>query len=269
MEANERSLEPIQNVPESSPSPSANPAGLRIVILKSDLLYGHLVRQQVLKEWPKARVEVYRLGMEALEAIQQNEPDLFIAGGRIEDMDGLEHLEPFINSSLPILIITSRPLPRFFAQARDIRYDGVYDAIEEGLDNLGAALRRVLLHEPYVSTTFIAQLRRPRRSVTLDELTAMEEVVLSAIGDGSDNLAAGERLALAPETVETHRKRIMKKLHLTHKGEMMVYAVRQGYIVVTANGVQRPGFQRKLVKLSHSDPQKDGRVIRARIARRD
>ena len=71
-------------------------------------------------------------------------------------------------------------------------------------------------------------------------------MVLSIIGDGSDDQQAAERLGISPHTVNTHRKAITAKLKLHHKGQLMLYAVQHGYIWVTGANVYYPGFQRRL-----------------------
>jgi hypothetical protein len=71
-------------------------------------------------------------------------------------------------------------------------------------------------------------------------------MVLSVIGDGSDDQQAGEKLAISRHTVNTHRKTIMGKLGLHHKGQLMLYALQQGYVLVTPTGVYYPGFQRHI-----------------------
>ncbi len=220
-------------------------ARLRIVVLKADRLYGDLIRRQIWDVWPNAVVRVFQYGLEALAAIQEATPDLFISGVKIEDMDGLEHLEHFVETSLPILIVTSRPDSRMFRMLREVRYDGLYDGRWEGMDNLPVALRQVMQHHLYVSPTLLPFLQE-RKNITLDELTEMEQVVLSVIGDGSDNLQASERLNIAPRTVGTHRDSLMRKLGLHHKGQLMLYALQHGYVLVTAKGVFYPGFQRRL-----------------------
>jgi DNA-binding NarL/FixJ family response regulator len=224
---------------------SSSNTRLRIVVLKWDRLYGDLIRRQILDVWPQAEVKVFHLGFDALESIQERAPDLFITGVRLDDMDGLEHLEPFIGTRLRILIVTSRADARTFRMLRALRYDGIYDALAEGMENLATALREVMDGRPYVSPSVLPRLKEPK-NVTLDALTAREQVVLSAIGDGADNDQGGERLGTSSETVRTHRKAIMRKLGLHHKGELMVYALQQGYVHVTPNGVYHPGFQRGL-----------------------
>lgn len=228
---------------EKAPERKSHSA-LRMVVAKWDLLYAEMIRERILLTWPEAVIQVFQLGMLALEAIQNDPPDLFICGAQLDDMDGLEHLEPFVRSSLPVLILTARPERRFFALLRTIRYDGLYDSASEGLSNLSIAVKNVLARQSFVSASLIPFINQPR-SITLDELTPKEELVLSVIGDGSDDQNAAASLSLSPFTVNTHRKSIMGKLKLHHKGQLMIYALQNGYIRITTAGLRRPGFQRQ------------------------
>ena len=162
-----------------------------------ETVFGDLIRHQILAVWPKADVFVYQLGFDALTSIQDRVPHLFLTGLKIEDMDGLEHLEPFIDKPMPILIVTSRPDARAFKMLQEVRYDGIYDGSAEGLENLPVALAQVIDRRPYVSPSMVTRLKRPRR-VTLDSLTEREQVVLAVIGDGSDDQAAADRLRMSP-----------------------------------------------------------------------
>lgn len=223
----------------------------RIVVLKADRLYGDLICRQIIEYWRAAQVQVFQRGFDALDAIQSRMPDMFVTGVRIEDMDGLEHLEPFIERELPILIVTTRRDARTLALLREVRYNGLFDVRAEGLTNLHTALQRVNDREIYVSPTFAPHLKKPK-NVTVDALTQKEEIVLSVIGDGSDDQHAAARLGISPHTVNTHRKSIMGKLGLHHKGQLMCYAVQNGYVRIAPDGVCRPGFQRRIRLLTAS-----------------
>ncbi|MBL9188331.1 MAG: response regulator transcription factor [Opitutaceae bacterium] len=221
----------------------------RIVVLKADLLYGDMLCRQIKEYWRGAQVQVFQKGFDALDAIQASTPDMFITGVKIEDMDGLEHLEPFIERDLPILIVTTRKDARTLCLLREIRYNGLFDVRAEAYANLHTAMQRVLEGEIYVSPTFAPHVKRPKNN-TLDALTEKEEMVLSVIGDGSDDQQTADRLGLSPHTVNTHRKSIMGKLGLHHKGQIMCYAVQNGYVEISPQGVFHPGFQRKIRKLA-------------------
>ena len=97
----------------------------------------------------------------------------------------------------------------------------------------------------YVSPSMMPQLTKPKGNI-LETLTEKEQMVLSTIGDGSDDQEVAERLSLSPFTINTYRKTIMGKLDLHHKGQMMLYALQQGYVQVTPRGVVHPGFQRRI-----------------------
>lgn len=215
----------------------------------SNRLYGDLISRHIKEYWRRATVQVFQKGFDALDAIQAHPPDMFIAGVIVEDMDGLEHFEPFIDGHLPILVVADQKDTRTFCLLRSIRFDGVYDAVEEGLGNLRTAMQAALAHRLYVSPSIVALLKKPR-NITLDALTEKEQIVLSTIGDGSDDQQAAERLGLSPNTVNTHRKSIMGKLGLHHKGQIMCYALQQGYVQITPQGIFRPGFQRQIQGLS-------------------
>ena len=94
-----------------------------------------------------------------------------------------------------------------------------------------------------MSPSFAPHLNPPK-NITLDSLTEKEEMVLSVIGDGSDDQQAADRLKLSPYTINTHRKAIMAKLRFHHKGQIMCYAVQKGYVHISPDGVRHPGFQR-------------------------
>ncbi len=217
----------------------------RIVVLKAARFYGDMICRQITEYWRGAQVQVFQKGFDALDSIQANTPDLFVTGVQISDMDGLEHLEPFIERDLPILIVTTRKDARTLCLLREIRYNGLFDVKAEELSGFHTALQRVLEREIYVSPSFAPHVKRPK-NITLDTLTAKEEMVLSVIGDGSDDQQAADRLGISPHTVNTHRKTIMNKLKLHHKGQIMCYAVQKGYVCISPEGVSHPGFQRKI-----------------------
>ena len=243
----------------STPSPDFAP---RIVDLKWDRLYGDMIRRQIWDVWPDASVHVFQSGFDTLSSIQEKTPDLFIAGAKIHDMDGLEHLEPYVDSDLPILIVTSQKDEQTFNLLRTIRYDGLLDGFAEGLDVLPSVLRQVIQRRIYISSSFRDHLK-PVRNITLDALTPTQRVVLSVIGDGSTDDEASERLGIAPGTVNQHRKAIMAKLKLHHKGQLMLYALQQGYVRVTTDNIYYPGFQRRLQGRKTGEPEVVGKVAAA------
>jgi DNA-binding NarL/FixJ family response regulator len=197
-------------------------------------------------------VQLFQHGLDALRAMQSWVPDLLVAGVRISDMDGLEHLEPFMGRELSVLIVTSCKDERSFALMRAVRYDAIYDTAAEDMKNFDTALDRALKHHLYVSPTLVPLLNPPE-DVVGARLTATEQRVLSIIGEGADDGEAAGRLGLSKFTINTHRKSIMEKLNVHHKGALMRYALHKGYVHFTPERVYRPGFQRLIDGLTGNE----------------
>ena len=63
-----------------------------------------------------------------------------------------------------------------------------------------------------------------------DTLTSRERQVLHLTAEGLSNPAIGKRMQISPRTAETHRSRIMQKLGLRGKTELIAYALKRGLI---------------------------------------
>ena len=88
--------------------------------------------------------------------------------------------------------------------------DRIMDARE-----LVAALERVAAGEVVVDAELVDSLLRARRQRNpLDELTAREREVLRLMAEGLTDRGIAERLWVAPNTVETHVRHILRKLDL-------------------------------------------------------
>ncbi len=63
-------------------------------------------------------------------------------------------------------------------------------------------------------------------------LTDKEQEVLELLGQGLTNEEAAPMLALSPETVQTHRRNIMRKLGLHNAMQLQSYALKRGFTSV-------------------------------------
>lgn len=61
-----------------------------------------------------------------------------------------------------------------------------------------------------------------------NNLTARETEIIRCIARGMQNDAIAEELGISPHTVQTHRKRIMKKLGVRSSSELVLHAVNKG-----------------------------------------
>jgi two-component system response regulator NreC len=63
-----------------------------------------------------------------------------------------------------------------------------------------------------------------------ERLTDRESAVLRLTAAGYSNTEIGGQLYLSPKTVDTYRQRIMVKLDLHHRAELVAYALRTGLL---------------------------------------
>ena len=64
----------------------------------------------------------------------------------------------------------------------------------------------------------------------LDRLTDREREVLSFTVEGFSSSEIGKKLFISPKTVDTYRARIMEKLDLHHRSELVRFALRKGLL---------------------------------------
>jgi two-component system response regulator NreC len=64
----------------------------------------------------------------------------------------------------------------------------------------------------------------------LQKLTDRELEVLSYTAEGFSSAEIGKKLFISPKTVDTYRSRIMEKLGLHHRSELVRFALQQGLL---------------------------------------
>jgi two-component system response regulator NreC len=64
----------------------------------------------------------------------------------------------------------------------------------------------------------------------LHELSSREREVLALTAEGYSSREIGKKLFISPKTVDTYRSRIMSKLELNHRSELVRFALRVGLL---------------------------------------
>ncbi len=67
-------------------------------------------------------------------------------------------------------------------------------------------------------------------SAGLNDLSPREQEVLALTAEGFSSREIGQKLFISPKTVDTYRSRIMDKLGLTHRSELVRFALRAGLL---------------------------------------
>ncbi|MBZ0281173.1 MAG: response regulator transcription factor [Anaerolineae bacterium] len=94
------------------------------------------------------------------------------------------------------------------------------------LTAIRAAARGQSLLDPAVANVVLQELVGGNK----DELTVREIEVLKLLAGGRTNREIAESLVIGEETVKTHVGNILAKLHLAHRAQAVLYAVKRGLI---------------------------------------
>lgn len=95
------------------------------------------------------------------------------------------------------------------------------------LDAVRAAARQQSLLDPAIAGSVMQELLR---SGVRDSLTEREREVLRQLALGLTNRQIAESLVIGEETVKTHVGNILAKLHLEHRTQAALYAIKRGLI---------------------------------------
>jgi two-component system response regulator NreC len=69
-----------------------------------------------------------------------------------------------------------------------------------------------------------------REDDPLEKLTERERDVLTMTAEGFSSSEIGEKLFISPKTVDTYRSRIMQKLELNHRSQLVRFALNTGLL---------------------------------------
>lgn len=229
---------------QSQPGPENN----RTIIVKWDRFYGDVIRRLAEQACPQRAALVCHTGAETLAALRRAPARLGLFGLTLPDMDGLDLISIVTEERLVdrLLVISGRKDERVRQVLRYAGVHGLFACAFETPDALIPAIRSVDAGGHYFSARPTEESEGGERPELHRLLSTTELQVFAVIGGGCDDREAGERLGLSAKTVHWHRQRIMRKLEVQTRTELMVEALRRGIVRVTPERVLRPGFERTL-----------------------
>jgi DNA-binding NarL/FixJ family response regulator len=180
-------------------------------------------------------------GVEALEQVRAQRPDVAVMDIRMPEMDGLDATRHITAdetlSATRVLVLTTFELDEY-----------VYGALRAGAsgfllkggqpDDLVQAIRVVAGGESLLAPSVTRRLiqtciSRPQpvarsEPEAMAELTAREREVLGLVATGLNNAEIAAALQLSPLTAKTHVSRILMKLGARDRVQLVVIAYQSG-----------------------------------------
>lgn len=178
-------------------------------------------------------------GVEALAQARALTPDVIVMDISMPELDGLEATRR-IRAELPqccVLILTVHAQERYLfpvlkAGAAGYVLKSTVDT--ELLDAIRTVARGGAFLYPSATKLlledYLGQLQRGGSPDAYETLSEREREVLKLLALGYTAAQAGDKLALSPKTVETYRGRIMEKLNLTSRADLIQYALARGLL---------------------------------------
>jgi two-component system response regulator NreC len=178
-------------------------------------------------------------GLEAIEQARTLLPGVIVMDIAMPELDGLEATQR-IRAELPhcqILILTVHAQERYLFPVLKAGAAGyvlkstvdteLLDAIRtvaKGGAFLYPSATRMLLED------YLNQLHQAPDQDAYEQLSRREREVLKLLALGYTASQIADKLALSPKTVETYRTRIMEKLNLNSRVDLVQYALARGLL---------------------------------------
>jgi DNA-binding NarL/FixJ family response regulator len=177
-------------------------------------------------------------GVEAARLTQQLKPNVLIIDLMLADMSGIEVIRQLRKrapaTSAVVLSMYGNDCYVVEALQAGAKAYVLKDSPPEELMRAvrEAALGRRYLAPPLSDRAIEVYLLRSEDSQLdpYDMLTAREREVLHLAAQGMTSAETANRLCISPRTVEVHRARVMQKLGLHNRTELIHFAIRRGII---------------------------------------
>ena len=178
-------------------------------------------------------------GQQALTQVRQLKPDVALIDISMPVLNGLEATRA-IKSEYPqvhVIVLTMYESDEYFFQVLDAGASG-YVLKKAASADLAAAIRAVHAGDVFLYPSvarrlvsdYLSRVKSGEEQTSYDGLTPREREVLKFIAEGYTNQAIAEKLVISPSTVQTHRTRIMQRLNLHNRAELIQYAMRKGLL---------------------------------------
>jgi len=176
-------------------------------------------------------------GDEAVDRVRELKPDVVVMDLSMPGSNGLEATRRIAALELDtkVLVLTVHAEEEYLVPVVEAGASGYLTKTSADTD-LIEAIRVVARGEVYLppkATTLLLQRYKASEAedtAGLHDLSTREQEVLALTAEGYSSREIGKKLFISPKTVDTYRSRIMDKLGLNHRSELVRFALRVGLL---------------------------------------
>ena len=176
-------------------------------------------------------------GDDAVDQARILKPDMVLMDLSMPGASGLEATRRIVSLNLDtkILVLTAHVEEEYLVPIVDAGASGYLTKSSADTDLIEAVkvvARGQVYLTPKAATLLLSRYRESDEEddVSLRILSTREQEVLALTAEGFSSREIGKKLFISPKTVDTYRARIMEKLRLTHRVELVRFALRAGLL---------------------------------------
>ncbi len=176
-------------------------------------------------------------GEEAVDLVRSLKPDVVVMDLSMPGSHGLEATRRIAALGLDtsVLVLTVHAEEEYLVPVVEAGASGYLTKTSADTDLLEAirvVARGQVFLPPKATTLLLKQYKshEAEEGASLRDLSAREQEVLALTAEGFSSREIGKKLFISPKTVDTYRSRIMDKLGLSHRSELVRFALRVGLL---------------------------------------
>jgi two-component system response regulator NreC len=186
-------------------------------------------------------------GREAIERALAVRPDIILMDITMPEMNGMQATRELkkVWPECVVLSLTVHEDKFYFMEmlaAGAAGYLTKQAASDELVEAINTVARGHIYLQPALARWLLEDYQRlasekplsseNNHAVGLDILSDREREVLELVAQGLNNNEIGQRLELSPKTIARHRERIMNRLNLHSRTELVKFAIKTGLVKV-------------------------------------
>ncbi len=210
--------------------------GIRIVVVDDHQVVRYGLCSALEKEEEMEVVAEAENGRSAISLARKYLPDVILMDVQMPELNGVEATRQIVSEHPGIKVIA---LTMSFSSSSLM---GMLKAGASGfllktctLKELTSAVRSVAAGKCHLSPDITGsvievatRLAAKMKPSDLSMLSAREREVVHLVAEGYTNKAIGDLLSVSEATIESHRRQIMRKLHLRSMADLIKFAIREG-----------------------------------------